>query len=98
MKAGNLKGALLEYIVRQLLKSCGFTNVKADKLFSFQRSGLFFSNGRDAAHDADINMNPPIQMPFIYPSQLLFECKAYGTAVSLSIVRLKFTIEQIKKN
>lgn len=87
MKAGNLKGALLEYIVRQLLKSCGFTNVKADKLFSFERGGLFFINGRGAAHDADIIMNPPIQMPFAYPSQLLFECKAYGTVTSLSIVR-----------
>lgn len=87
MKAGNLKGALLEYIVRQLLKSCGFTNVKADNLFSFERGGLFFINGRGAAHDADIIMNPPIQMPFAYPSQLLFECKAYGTVTSLSIVR-----------
>ena len=87
MKAGNLKGALLEYIVRQLLKSCGFTNVKADNLFSFERSGLFFINGRGAAHDADIIMNPPIQMPFAYPSQLLFECKAYGTVTSLPIVR-----------
>lgn len=87
MKAGNLKGALLEYIVRQLLKSCGFTNVKADNLFSFARGGLFFINGRGAAHDADIIMNPPIQMPFAYPSQLLFECKAYGSTTSLSIVR-----------
>jgi len=87
MKAGNLKGALLEYIVRQLLKSCGFTNVKSDNLFSFERGGLFFINGRGAAHDADIIMNPPIQMPFAYPSQLLFECKAYGSTTSLSIVR-----------
>lgn len=87
MKAGNLKGALLEYIVRQLLKSCGFTNVKADNLFSFERSGLFFINGRGAAHDADIIMNPPIQMPFAYPSQLLFECKAYGSTTKLPIVR-----------
>jgi len=87
MKAGNLKGALLEYIVRQLLKSCGFTNVMPDNLFSFERGGLFFINGRGAAHDADIIMNPPIQMPFAYPSQLLFECKAYGTVTSLPIVR-----------
>lgn len=87
MKAGNLKGALLEYIVRQLLKSCGFTNVKADNLFSFEQRGLFFINGRGAAHDADIIMNPPIQMPFAYPSQLLFECKAYDSTTSLPIVR-----------
>ncbi len=42
MKAENLKGALLEYIVLQLLKSCGFTSVKADNLFSFERGDFFF--------------------------------------------------------
>lgn len=87
MKAGNLKGALLEYIVRNLLKSCGFLNVKADNLYSFQRGGLFFVNGKGAAHDADVIMNPPIQMPFAYPSQLIFECKAYRGPADLSIVR-----------
>lgn len=87
MKAGNIKGALLEYIVRQLLKNCGFTNVQADNLFSFERGGLFFVNGKGAAHDADIIMNPPIQMPFAYPTQLLFECKAYGSVGTLPFVR-----------
>lgn len=87
MKAGNIKGALLEYIVRNLLNNCGFTNVRADNLFTFERSGLFFINGKGAAHDADIIMNPPIQMPFAYPTQLLFECKAYGTRANLPIVR-----------
>lgn len=87
MKAGHIKGALLEYIVRNLLKNCGFTNVRADNLFTFERGGLFFINGKGAAHDADIIMNPPIQMPFAYPTQLLFECKAYGTSANLPIVR-----------
>ncbi|MDH4472436.1 MAG: hypothetical protein QE487_07490 [Fluviicola sp.] len=87
MKAGNIKGALLEYVVRQLLKNCGFTNVRADNLFSFERGGLFFINGKGAAHDADIIMNPPIQMPFAYPTQLLFECKAYRSITSLTFVR-----------
>lgn len=87
MTAGNIKGALLEYIVRNLLKNCGFTNVRADHLFTFERGGLFFINGKGAAHDADIIMNPPIQMPFAYPTQLLFECKAYATSANLPIVR-----------
>lgn len=87
MKAGNIKGALLEYIVRQLFKNCGFTNVRADNLFSFERGGLFFVNGKGAAHDADIIMNPPIQMPFTYPTQILFECKAYGSVSNLPFVR-----------
>lgn len=87
MKAGNIKGALLEYIVRQLLRNCGFTNVRADDLLSWERGGLFFINGKGAAHDADIIMNPPIQMPFAYPTQLIFECKAYGSTANLPIVR-----------
>lgn len=87
MKASNLKGALLEYIIRNLLKNCGFTNVNADNMYSFERGGLFFINGKGAAHDADVIMSPPIQMPFSYPTQLLFECKAYGATVGLPIVR-----------
>jgi hypothetical protein len=87
MRAGNIKGALLEYIVRNLFKNCGFTNVLADNLFTFERGGLFFINGKGAAHDADVIMNPPVQMPFAYPTQLLFECKAYGTNANLPMVR-----------
>ena len=87
MNAGNIKGALLEYIVRNLLKNCGFTNVRADNLYSFERGGLFFINGKGAAHDADIIMNPPIQMPFTYPTQLLFECKAHENTTNLTMVR-----------
>lgn len=87
MRSGNIKGALLEYIVRNLFKNCGFTNVLADNLFTFERGGLFFINGKGAAHDADVIMNPPVQMPFAYPTQLLFECKAYGTNANLPMVR-----------
>ncbi len=90
MKINNLKGALLEYIVRNLLKSCGFTNAKADGLYTFERSGLFFVNGRGAAHDADVMMDPPVQMPFAYPTRIIFECKAYGGDTNLSVVRNAF--------
>lgn len=87
MNPGNLKGALLEYIIRQLLMSCGFSNVKPDGLYAFERGGLYFLNGKGAAHDADVIMNPPIQMPFAYPTQLIFECKAHSGSLSLPIVR-----------
>lgn len=87
MKIGNFKGALLEYVIRKLLTNCGFTNVKAKDPYSYKRCGLFFVNGKGAAHDADIIMNPPIQMPFHYPTQLIFECKAYKDKARLPIVR-----------
>lgn len=87
MTASTIKGALLEYLVRNLLKNCGFVNVKADDLYTFERGGLFFVNGKGAAHDADILVEPPIQMPFTYPTRLVFECKAYGKTASLTLVR-----------
>ena len=87
MTAGILKGALLEYIVRNLLKNCGFTNVKVDGIYTYENHGLFYVNGKGAAHDADVIMNPPVQMPFNYPTQLIFECKAYEKDISLAIVR-----------
>lgn len=89
MKAGQIKGALLEYAVREILKSCGFINCIADNTYIFENHGLLYINGKGAAHDADILMDPPIQMPFSLPSRLLFECKAYNTKspISLPIVR-----------
>lgn len=86
--ANQLKGALLEFLVRKLLINCGFTSVKPDKHYIYKNStGLLFINGRGAAHDADVLMDPPFQMPFSYPARLLFECKAFGKKADLSIVR-----------
>jgi hypothetical protein len=89
MTHGQLKGALLEYLVRQLLANCGFTSVRPDGHYIFEQrgTGLFYINGKGAAHDADVLMEPPIQMPFSYPSRLLFECKAYETKVGLTVIR-----------
>jgi hypothetical protein len=89
MTAGQIKGALLKYIVRQLLINCGFTSVKPDGhyVFAQEGNGLFFVNGKGAAHDADTLMDPPIQMPFSYPSRLLFECKSYEKSIGLNVIR-----------
>lgn len=87
MTAGHLKGALLEFMVRELMINCGFSSVKADGHYIFEQRGLFFINGKGAAHDADVLMEPPIQMPFSYPSRLLFECKSYERNVGLNVIR-----------
>ncbi|MDQ0966009.1 hypothetical protein QFZ20_001412 [Flavobacterium sp. W4I14] len=73
-----MKRALLEFIIRNLMLNCGFTSVRPDANYIFQQNGtgLFFINGKGAAHDADGLMEPPILMPFSYPSRLLFVCKA----------------------
>lgn len=87
MNSSNIKGALLEYTIRLILTNCGFTNVKADGIYTYENGGLFYINGKGAAHDADILVQPPIQMPFTYPTRLVFECKAYQNTISLAIVR-----------
>lgn len=89
MTPGQLKGTLLEYLVRQLLQNCGFGSVRPDGHYIYEQNGtgLFFINGKGAAHDADVLMEPPIQLPFSYPSRLLFECKAYQNTVGLNVVR-----------
>lgn len=87
MKPGHLKGVILEYIVRSILESCGFKNVKDDGLYIFKDKGLFFINGKGASHDADVLMDPPIQIPFSYPMRIIFECKSYDMTIGLPIVR-----------
>ncbi len=87
MNASQVRGALLEYLVRSLLINCGFIPVKADGLYTYESGGLFYVNGRGAAHDADVLMDPPVQMPFTYPTRLLFECKAYNTKTTLATIR-----------
>lgn len=87
MDSSNLRGSLLEYAVRKILLNCGFTKVKPDGLLIFNRGGLTMINGKGAAHDADVLMNPPIQMPFSYPYRLNFECKAYNKRIGLTIIR-----------
>lgn len=87
MSASKIKGSLLEYIVRKLLTNCGFSKVLPDGNYVFTDRGLNFIHGKGAAHDADVLMNPPIQMPFSYPFRINFECKAYNKKTGLTIVR-----------
>jgi hypothetical protein len=89
VSAKKIKGNLLEFIVRQLLFNCGFRSTVPDGHYVYAQtgSGLFFVNGKGAAHDADVLMNPPIQLPFSYPTRLLFECKAYHRTVGLGVIR-----------
>lgn len=87
MNATKIKGSLLEYIVRRLLINCGFSKVRPDNKYIFNDRGLNFIHGKGAAHDADVLMNPPIQMPFSYPFRINFECKAYNKKVGLTVIR-----------
>ncbi len=92
MTSKKYKGNLLEFIIRQLLFSCGFRSTKPDGHYVYDQSGLLFVNGKGAAHDADVLMNPPIQLPFSYPSRILFECKAYQKKADLAIITRCFRL------
>ncbi|NTU58632.1 MAG: hypothetical protein HGB00_06900 [Chlorobiaceae bacterium] len=87
INSSQIKGALFEYLIRRLLLSCRFNVVKPDGHYIFRNQGLFFINGKGAAHDADVLMDPPIQMPFSYPSRILFECKAYSGPIGVNVLR-----------
>lgn len=87
MSAAKIKGSLLEFIVRRLLLNCGFKSVVPDGLFIYKQRGLTFINGKGASHDADVLLNPPMQIPFSYPSRINFECKAYNKIIGLTIIR-----------
>ena len=87
MSASKIKGTLLEFIIRNLLINSGFTKVKPDGLFIFNQRGLCLINGKGSAHDADVLMNPPIQIPFSYPTRINFECKAYNKKIGLTVIR-----------
>jgi hypothetical protein len=87
MSASSIKGGLLEYFIRNLLINCGFKSVIPDGTKIYNRGNLTMINGRGAAHDADVLMTPPIQMPFTYPYRVNFECKAYKNPVGLAIIR-----------
>lgn len=100
MSAAKIKGSLLEFIVRRVLLNCGFTLVIPDGLFIYKQRGLTFINGKGAAHDADVLLNPPMQIPFSYPSRINFECKAYNKTTGLTIIRnalgLRFDINEFE--
>lgn len=87
MTSSKIKGSLLEFIVRKLLINCGFVKVDPDGKYIFENRGLNFINGKGAAHDADVLMTPPIQMPFSYPYRINFECKSYKKKTGLTIIR-----------
>jgi hypothetical protein len=44
-------------------------------------------HGLGQPHNADVLVNPPVQIPFYYPSRLLVECKCYEDELGIDFVR-----------
>lgn len=81
------QGEAFEIFVRDILWYIGFSNVASDKIYVFDGSAGQMIQGLGEAHNADVLMEPPVQIPFYIPSRLLVECKNYKNAVGLNIVR-----------
>lgn len=88
LSPNQISGAILEYFIRRLFLSCGFMRVRTDNIYTYTHGALFMIHGKGAAHDADVLMEPPIQLPFSIPTRLLFECKNYSNRkLGLPIIR-----------
>lgn len=87
MASKNLKGYAFEYFVRHFLTSCGFKPVKEEGDIIFNNGTGTMIQGLGQCHNADVLMEPPVQIPFYAPSRILVECKCHGKKIGLPTVR-----------
>lgn len=80
-------GKLFEIFVRKLMNSIGFSNICSDGLYIFNGSAGQMIQGLGEAHNADVLVEPPVQIPFTAPVRLLIECKDYCSPLGLNIIR-----------
>lgn len=80
-------GKAFELFIRYLLNALGFSNVASDSIYIFDGSAGQMIQGLGEAHNADVLVEPPVQIPFNTPARLLVECKNYEGKVGLGIIR-----------
>lgn len=83
----SIKGKVFEFFVFRFLYSCGFEPIVPDGMFVFGETDMLMVQGLGGAHNADVLMAPPVQIPCAYPIRLLVECKCYNESVGLPIIR-----------
>lgn len=82
------KGKAFEFLVKQILINVGFEEVKSDDIYIYDGSAGQMINGLGEAHNADVLLEPPVQIPFFAKTRLLIECKDYNVnKVGLNVVR-----------
>lgn len=82
-----IKGYAFEWLVRNILKACGFKEVKPYGEIIYKGSQGIMIHGLGQPHNADVLMLPPFQIPFYFPSRILVECKCYDDKIGLPIIR-----------
>jgi hypothetical protein len=86
-RSTSLKGSVFEWFVRRILQNCGFFQVPPDNKIIYRGTAGIMIHGLGQAHNADVLMYPPFQIPLYFPSRLLVECKAHGEKIGLPVVR-----------
>ena len=83
MKAGKL----FEIFVKRILMNIGFMEVNSDGLYVYDAAPGQMIQGLGEAHNADVLLEPPVQIPFYTMSRILIECKDYKKKVGLNVIR-----------
>lgn len=81
------KGKAFELLVKRILMNIGFTEIVSDGLYIFDGTAGQMIQGLGEAHNADVLLQPPVQIPFYAPSRILIECKDYTKKVGLNTLR-----------
>lgn len=83
MKAGKL----FEIFVKRILMNIGFMEVNSDGLYVYDGAPGQMIQGLGEVHNADVLLEPPVQIPFYTMSRILVECKDYTKKVGLDVIR-----------
>ncbi len=81
------KGRAFEIFVRYILQSIGFMSVKSDGMVIYDDSCGQMIQGLGYSHNADVLLEPPVQIPLYTRSRLLVECKNYNKKIGIGVIR-----------
>lgn len=80
-------GKAFELFVKRVLINVGFSEVKSDGVYVFDGTAGQMVQGLGDAHNADVLLDPPVQIPFFNRVRLLVECKYYEEKIGLNFAR-----------
>lgn len=80
-------GKAFELLIKKILMNIGFSEVKSDGVYIYDGPPGQMIQGLGESHNADVLLEPPVQIPFYSKTRLLIECKNYREKVGLNIIR-----------
>lgn len=94
MASKNIKGYAFEWFVRRILHCGGFSSVIPDGEIVFKHGRNIMVHGLGQPHNTDVLVDPPIQLPFFFPSRLIIECKCEQHELGIAHVRNVFGLRE----